>query len=569
MKVESYDRDIEGLLNLGYFKIPRFQRPYSWEKGEVEDFWNDTIVDTDADYFIGSIVLFTYADGLYGIVDGQQRLTTVTMILAALRNTLQDEGFGDLAKGLHRLIERPDINNKNQFVLQTETSYPFLQEHIQSHEPSTESPVDPGDEQARLKLAFGFIKSNLAALTSGVKSNPTLTADKKTEQVQKDLLRIRDRILKLKIIYIVLETEEDAYTIFETLNTRGKDLTVSDLVRTHITRLLPQSNRNMDRPKERFNAISEMFESSAAEISTNSFLHHYWLSRYDFTTEKNLYKSIKKEIRDKAKAKAFLESLEANGDLYRIIYEPDGKRWPIERRDLRDALRALALFKVRQQIPFVLSVLSEYQQKALTLKQAVRALRAVENFHFLFTAVTSQRSSGGISFMYALHARDLRKARTSTEKNQVITDLITKLRSRVPTYQEFEVDFRTLLCSEKFTKRKALVQYTLRRITQAFSKDVSIEWDGMTLEHLACQSAADGKTFTDDQVAEIGNLVLVSAELNAKLGKKTVPEKIRILRASKVWVDDFLLAQKHWTPAEVRARTDHLAKVAFEQVWRI
>src|SRR5436309_13755282 len=123
MNIESNDRTVDQLLRMGYFKIPRFQRPYSWERVETEDFWTDTIVESDSDYFIGSIVLFKYANNLFGIVDGQQRLTTITMLLCSLRDSLKAEGFPDLAAGLHQLVERPDIDNKDQYVIQTETSY--------------------------------------------------------------------------------------------------------------------------------------------------------------------------------------------------------------------------------------------------------------------------------------------------------------------------------------------------------------------------------------------------------------------------------------------------------------
>ena len=57
MKIESNDKNVGQLLGMGYFKIPRFQRAYSWEKAETEDFWNATVVESEADYFIGSIVL--------------------------------------------------------------------------------------------------------------------------------------------------------------------------------------------------------------------------------------------------------------------------------------------------------------------------------------------------------------------------------------------------------------------------------------------------------------------------------------------------------------------------------
>lgn len=490
------------------------------------------------------------------------------MILCALRNVLRVEGFDELSQGLHRLIERPDINNTNQYVLQTETSYPYLQEHIQSLQPPTAEPR-VGDEERRLQDAFMYLGENLSVVARAVRQNPALSDEKKREQIKRELLRIRSTILKLKVIVITLENEEDAYVIFETLNTRGKDLTVSDLVRTHITRLLPQSNRNVDRPKERFNAIVESFEASEADISVNSFLHHYWLSHHDFTTEKKLYKAVKKRIKSKDSASEFLDSLESDAALYRVLHEPDARKWEIEKRPIREALHAMNLFRVRQQIPFVLSVLCEYEEGRLPLKHAIRALRAVENFHFAFTAVTSQRSSGGVSLMYALHARELRNAATLRDKIRTISDLIDKLQGRRPDYQEFKADFRTILCSNKFTKRKALVQYILGKIQTTSMSGVALDPSRMTIEHIACQSSAGSEIVTDEQVAEIGNLILVTEGLNGRLGSKSFKDKMAILRKSRVWLDESLKTATSWGPTEVRCRTDALAKLAYEKFWRI
>jgi uncharacterized protein with ParB-like and HNH nuclease domain len=133
MKIRSIDKDIKDILESGFYRIPRFQRPYSWDRDNIEDFWNDVVVNADSDYFIGSMVVFKPQNSdTAGVVDGQQRLTTITMILAALRNELKSNSFTDLAGGIHNLIERRDINNKTQYVLQTETSYPYLQDHIQN-----------------------------------------------------------------------------------------------------------------------------------------------------------------------------------------------------------------------------------------------------------------------------------------------------------------------------------------------------------------------------------------------------------------------------------------------------
>ena len=81
-------KNIKALLTSNYYNIPRFQRPYSWDRENVSEFWNDAIADSDGDYFIGSMVVFKSNGDLYGGVDGQQRLTTIMMILCALRNAL-------------------------------------------------------------------------------------------------------------------------------------------------------------------------------------------------------------------------------------------------------------------------------------------------------------------------------------------------------------------------------------------------------------------------------------------------------------------------------------------------
>src|SRR4051812_33884925 len=109
MKISCFDKELREIFETGYYDIPRFQRPYSWQKENVEEFWQDTVVNSDADYFIGSIVVYKAQPSVRGIVDGQQRLTTITMVLCALRNAMAAHGQKEMASGLHKLVERPDI----------------------------------------------------------------------------------------------------------------------------------------------------------------------------------------------------------------------------------------------------------------------------------------------------------------------------------------------------------------------------------------------------------------------------------------------------------------------------
>lgn len=131
MKIVSEDIDVESLLTGRSFSIPRFQRPYSWDAENIQDLWDDLTTNANDEYFIGSMVAYSQGKQTYGVVDGQQRLTTLTILLCVVRDSLAGLGESDLAAGIHQLIERKNRENVSEVVLKTETSYPYFQEFIQ------------------------------------------------------------------------------------------------------------------------------------------------------------------------------------------------------------------------------------------------------------------------------------------------------------------------------------------------------------------------------------------------------------------------------------------------------
>ena len=150
---------------------------------------------------------------------------------------------------------------------------------------------------------------------------------------EKKTTHIRDSVLRLQLIAVQLGNEDDAYLIFETLNTRGKDLTVADLVKNHLTRLLKPKHKGVDIARDKWNGILELFDRSENEISINRFLHHSWLSRHPYTTEKKLFKEIKRTV-NQAIAMSFLDELLSDAYLYRQILEPDSYKWRKEEREV-------------------------------------------------------------------------------------------------------------------------------------------------------------------------------------------------------------------------------------------
>ena len=567
MKIESVDQEIRNLLSSGYYKIPRFQRPFSWTRENIQEFWDDVIRDSPPDYFIGSMVVFKEGSQRYAVVDGQQRLTTITVLLAVLRNALQEFEFTDLAQGIQGLIERRNIDNKPEFVLSTETSYPFFQDHILKFG-KPEVPVQEMKEEENLRNAYDQLKDLVYSKIQSIKTDTSLPERKQTQTIKESLIKIRDALLDLKIIFVKLDDEDDAYIIFETLNTRGKDLSLTDLVKNHFTKHLKSQSASVDQTKVKWEMILETIEGSPLDLRTDSFIHHFWLSRYDYLPSKKLFKTLRKKIY-KDNAKQFLDDLVTDSAIYRYIHDVEYRKWGSHERRIRDALTALQLFHVTQQVPCVLSLMRGYSRDKLKRNHLEDALVAIEKFHFLFTAITSQRSSGGISQMYARLGRSVSEAKNMDSAVRVITELKTMLRKRVPSLDEFKALFTMILYTDRLTKARGLVKYILTTFHKEAERTQTVDYSTMTIEHLVSQSRIGENRLTEHIVGQMGNLILVSGIANDKLGNKSFAEKKKVLMDAGFPLPAEMAVAKEWGAEQIIKRTRSMATEAYNKHWKI
>lgn len=567
MKIESTDQDLRTMLSSAYYKIPRFQRPYSWDRENIQEFWEDVIQDNPQDYFIGSMVVYKDGKQRYGVVDGQQRLTTITILLSVLRDKLADVGLKDLAEGVHGLIERRNIDNKPEFIVSTESSYPYFQDRIQKWgTPSLK--IELHNEETNLQSAHQMLRELISTAIESLNTDTTLSEKRRTELTEQKLVTIRDALLNLKVILVKLEDEDDAYVIFETLNTRGKDLALTDLVKNHLTKHIKSKNPLSDEVKVKWKQLLETIEGSSADLQTDAFIHHFWLSKYDYLPAKSLFKVLKKRI-TADQSSAFLDALLEDSVLYRSMNEPSYGKWAKEEKEIERALSALVIFRVVQQTPCVLSLLREYRTtKKLKKKHIEDAIVAIEKFHFLFTAVTSQRSSGGISGMYAALGRRLFEAKDTQDAVKIIQELKQKLRDRVPSIEEFKALFPNIVFTDNVTKQKKLVKYVLVCLDRQATSPATVDYEQMTIEHLAPQSLIGSPGYDDALIGQIGNLLLVSDDLNGKLKNKSFKEKKRILVENNYSLAEAIVQAATWGPSEIKERTDAIAGEAYNVVWK-
>lgn len=499
MKIDAADKDIGDILNVGYFKIPRFQRPYSWEIDEVQTFWDDVVNGSADEYFIGSMVVFQITKPYYGIVDGQQRLTTITLMLAAIRNAFHKLGNDNLARGIHQFIEKENVDYENEYILNAETSFPYFHSKIQAYpDEIVMSDDNIGVEEENLRNAFERIEKNLIRNLKNLSLNKNYEFEKITEKnyqfnlderdqkkVIEFLKSIRDKIRSLKLVFINLDNEEDAYLIFETLNARGKDLRVSDLIKNLLLQKMKSSSKSVDKPKEAWNAIVNRLSKSGSDVMDN-YVVHYWLANREYTTEKELFSKVKKFVNsDVDNAQLILNELSQYSEFYIQMLMPNTTIKSKEMAAVKLSLNALKIFNVRQQSSLVLSLLAAYSRKSITLANLKKCLKIIEKFHFQYNAITSKRSSGSIATGYSKLALELEGVKDNTSYQNFYNNLVKHLTYKMPNFEEFDVKFKQLVYLTDQTRHRNIIKYIFTLLMEEHNPALNLDYESLTIEHLS------------------------------------------------------------------------------------
>ena len=563
MKIECHDHTVKEILQSAYYEIPRFQRPYSWEKENLEEFWKDVFKSNQQDYFIGSIVTYKTGDAR-AVVDGQQRLTTLTILLAVLRNAFDLINSSNQADGIQRLIERYDLENKARFVLATETSYPYLQFAIQNRVPDA-GRAAKGYEDEFLSAAHTFLLNQVNIELEDAKANGSQSETAIKNRKHKRIEQLRDIVLSLKLILVQLDNEDDAYLVFETLNTRGKDLTTSDLLKNHLARLLRATNARGDIVRSTWVTIMDNIKTiQLVDVSIDDFVYHYWLAKNDFAKARDIFKLAKKVITTKVVATKILSELDNYSEIYRNIFRSNLRRWRNDEVKIKSSIEVVVnRFRVRQPLPLMLTAMYKYEQRTLTKSEVERLLWSIELFTFVHAGLMSARSSGGVLQMYAAHARELSRSNATSKREKTIDELISKLRAKLPTKSEFVGKFASLQYSDTLLAEKRLVQYSLTKLIEIVAPSLSVDAAQMSIEHIAPQS---GSLISPENMSSIGNLWYVNTLFNNQLGSMVVERKLNAYRQANMPCDDILREATEWTGDTIERRAIHLAELMWEAV---
>jgi len=554
MKIESKDFKIKSIFYGRKYTIPDYQRNYSWTiDEEISTFWDDFIYylnkGSESNFFIGPMVF--KAKDIYSsefeVIDGQQRLITFAILLSVIIALFNKYGKEDLSEGLKQYLIYKDEKNHPQLVIHTVEPHPFFQKKIFYAEDA--KPLKTSEKLIEKARDF-FERSIEELLNNDTRKNEKIII----------LEKIRDYLFNIDTVIIVSDDETDAFTIFETINTRGKDLTSLDLLKNYIFKNYP-SQVGICEPKDTWKELV-----GNIDLGRDTFFNRFWASWISKVTENKLYRRFTDHMRDTKKNKefsstrVFLSELLVASKIYRKITKPRLDDWKKNRNyHIYYYIKNInGLFNLKVHFPFFLALFEEFEKGNINLKLLNKTLLLMENFHFVFTHIVSPRASG-LDNKYSKFAIRIRKERN---KEKVIEDLREELLEKMPKKEEYIEKFKEL----NFVRNRDTIKFILLRLEKDKDPSLYIDFELNSLDHLEPKSSKIAN------VHSIGNLFLLEEKYNNEKGKigpfdsypectKKVIEVLKGKTKYKSTKEEFSKIDNIgiWKEKEIEVRADRLA----------
>ena len=335
MDINPTAKTIKELLLSGRkFVIPRFQREYCWDKRISKTFFNDILkqviisnqeIKTQS-YFLGTMLFIgDYYDGtdseIY-VVDGQQRLTTITILFSAISNKFIELGDETLSKEIFKYIMTTNDNGEEVRILRSKTHYPYFAYFIQDRK--KENNIEPNTEEEKNIFEIYNMFSTLLLEQNIKKELKKIYGSKEIDNLKYlDLLKaLRDQILKCIFVSISTKDKGCANEIFEILNSKGKQLQSIDIIKNDICKILNEEEP-VDVVEDKWNKIKEILNSKNEHVEFEVFFRHFWTSKYRKVTKNNIVQDFNKKITTKEECKSLLNDLIHDANNYIKILNPE------------------------------------------------------------------------------------------------------------------------------------------------------------------------------------------------------------------------------------------------------
>jgi len=546
MSFEARQSTVGKLLNDSIYRIPRNQRAYVWDEHNWRDLFEDIKLVTEgvaSSHFIGSIVLMEEDEedslDVFTIIDGQQRVITLTLLLASLMFAFKKRGMISDAGGTKKYLVAKDTKDLEHVIVAPDN-------HL-TLERIVKGVIEISPQEAGTITATAFAKSKRVSTKDNLIVKAFQYFSNKFASMEDDeLLSFRDAVISVSYVNIKSSTEEDSYTIFEILNARGLELEDHELLKNYIMRYI--------HPAEKRDDAKKIWSEIEAIIGTNMkpFLRHYAIQKYRLSNgdKDGAYKKIR-DYTDPKTAADLLYDLRQKADYYAEIINPTTQDHNAE------ILSFLKAHNVRVFRPLLMSLMHAHDLERINDDEYNDALEFIYRFYICYKIIGGMESN---------HLTDsIVKHSFAIEINcteEAINEWKKSFREKLPSRETYKTNLRALgwshvwpVYSESKYKERCKLVLTLLEELKSGAK-VSGEY---TIEHVLPDSASQ-------ENALIGNLLPLEKNLNEKCKNKALKEKLPIYAKSRFCTTRAFAKRYSTSKFDILNRIDFMAADLFKLI---
>ncbi len=539
------------VLKRNRLAVPLNQREYSWIERNVQELFQDlseAMSSGKQAYFLGVIVLTSGDEDKFEIADGQQRLATTTILLAAIRDYFYNKKDDNMVNYLQDFLQT--------FVLETREHNPRLHLNVADHDYFRRRVLELPDQLDRLDVTAMQPSHKLLERAAELAAEHVKNVLSPLSEVAQDTyLPSWIKFLENSAQVITLKVPDDmnAYLMFETLNDRGLRVSQSDLVKNY---LFSEAPSRLSEAQDRWSSMNTSLDSLDDEDSAINFLRHLLISLYGPVRERDVLERVRGRVRSPAPAIQFLDTLSAAAGDYVALQTPGHIKWSSYGVRLNRVLEELLLLRVTPLRPLMLSVIRNFSQE-----ESEQAMRRFVSWSVRWLTAGGARS-GTVENAIGIAAK-----RVTGKEIDSSDSLSSSMNSVLPSDSTFELAF-----SNFSVANHKIARYYLRSLESAYHSEPEPEWipnvdTVITLEHVLPQNpginwpgieAAIHSTY----YRRLGNMTLLKGSLNSNIGNDPFIEKLKVFGSSEYELTMEITAEQTWGPAEIEKRQARLSKLA-------
>lgn len=551
------DIGIANVLARLQLAVPLNQRRYDWEVEYVEQLLHDLTKAFDARkpiYFLGAIVLTEGQRGFNEVADGQQRLATTSIFLAAIRDyllELNDEAGANQYQSEYLIkYDPPSGEHIPKLRLNVEDDNFFLNTILLPPKQRAADAASKYKSNERIQAAAQVASQHVRNITAA------LPVADKAKRLYDWIEFLRDKAIVVSIT--VPSHISDSFRMFETLNARGLRASQVDILKNYLFGKTPETAAKVH-PK--WISMLSTIESYGGDKLLLNFLRHFWISRHGPTTHNELGESIENTIVKESQAVDLVSALDKSAVDYVALLSPlQHPRWvgfPKATRTSIDILtNQLEAVQIR---PLMLAVTSHFSPE-----EAQKAFQLFISWSVRFLIVGGG-GGGKLDRYYGTRAQEV-----TAGKIKSVKQLAASMAAVVPGDQQFREEF-----ASANVRSGALARYYLRAL-ELHGKEklpqllINQDPDAVNVEHVMPVTPSEAWKIDAETAAtfhkKLGNMVLLGAKENVAIGNGPFTKKKPVLAESPYTTTKDVAKRNKWGPEEIRTRQAGMADLA-PKVW--